>query len=505
MADETQVLRGINWRDVFPFTHIFRSFRIAIHPSKLLLGLILLALLYAGGSLMDAIWANKHSVTNQERITYGLPYTGTFAPVNPLGIGGFGGMSNPAPETADSSGIFKTFFDLEVGEINNAAIAVLNNNWLGIGETSVINSVKNFVFVWPAWLFHAHPLFAILLTIWFLILWSVFGGAIARIAAIHVARDEKISVRQALRFSTGKALSFLFAPVIPILILLGLAALLGLGGLLLYVPAVGPITVGLLFVFALGIAFVMTLVLVGTVGGFNLMYPTVAVEGSDSFDAISRSFSYVFARPWRTIFYSAVALGYGALTYFFVRLFLIVLLTVAHTSTGWFLGKTHQPYAYWTGTPVVKNETTTYNPTGVAIWQKPERDTLLYDIPNKELKWSEEIAASLIKFWVAVTVAMLGAYVISFYFSSNTIIYFLLRREVDATDLDDVYVEQADEDFSESTEAPTATAATVAAVTTPTDEPAPVAPSVVASTEVPPSSPPSAPPIEPPPSNPPTT
>ena len=38
----------------------------------------------------------------------------------------------------------------------------------------------------------------------------------------------------------------------------------------------------------------------GTVGGFGLMYPTVAVEGSDSFDAISRSFSYVFARPWRS-------------------------------------------------------------------------------------------------------------------------------------------------------------------------------------------------------------
>ena len=46
MADEPLsssqplVLRGINWRETFPFTHIFRGFRIAIHPSKLILGLI---------------------------------------------------------------------------------------------------------------------------------------------------------------------------------------------------------------------------------------------------------------------------------------------------------------------------------------------------------------------------------------------------------------------------------------------------------------------------------
>ena len=64
----------------------------------------------------------------------------------------------------------------------------------------------------------------------------------------------------------------------------------------------------------------MTLVLLGTVGGFNLMYPTIAVEGSDSFDAISRTFSYVYARPWRMLFYTLVAIVYGALCYLFVRL-----------------------------------------------------------------------------------------------------------------------------------------------------------------------------------------
>ena len=74
----------------------------------------------------------------------------------------------------------------------------------------------------------------------------------------------------------------------------------------------------------------MTLVCSGTVGGFNLMYPTVAVEGSDSFDAISRSFSYVFARPWRMLWYTVVAVVYGALCYLFVRYFIYVMLAVTH-------------------------------------------------------------------------------------------------------------------------------------------------------------------------------
>jgi hypothetical protein len=347
-------------------------------------------------------------------------------------------------------GIFITLAEYQTAQINNAAYSVLDGNWLGRGETSVVNSVVNFVFTGPMWFFTAHPIYAILFSLLFLLLWSVFGGAIARIAAIHVARDEKISVRQALRFSTSKVLSFAFAPLIPLIILLGLAALLGLGGLLLYVPYVGPIAVGALFILVLLTAFVMTLVLFGTVGGFNLMYPTVAVEGSDSFDAISRSFSYVFARPWRTLFYSAIALAYGALTYLFARLFIVVMLMLAHGSVGWFLGRTHQPNGYWDGVPAVARSGEAVNEARNTMWPTPRYDSLTYDIPFAGLKWSEDIAASLIAFWVYLTISLLGAYLISFYFSANTIIYYLLRREVDATDLDDVYVEQADEDFTDA-------------------------------------------------------
>lgn len=56
MADEGQIIRGIDWRQTLPFTHIFRSFRIAIHPTKLLLGLALLMSIYFGGRILDGFW-----------------------------------------------------------------------------------------------------------------------------------------------------------------------------------------------------------------------------------------------------------------------------------------------------------------------------------------------------------------------------------------------------------------------------------------------------------------
>jgi hypothetical protein len=408
MADETQTVRSINWREVFPFTNLFKAFRVAVHPSKLVLALTALLLIYTGGRILDGVWMDKHLVTREE-----LVY--------------------PSSALTDAPrGVFISFFDFEVQQVNLIAEGVFSLRF-----DAVVQGVSNFLIAGPYSVMKAHPLYFTLFALWFLLIWSVFGGAIARIAAVHVARDEKISVRQALRFSMNKLLSFGFAPLIPLLILLVLGAVVAIGGLLLYIPVIGPIVLSVVFFLALIAGLVMTLVLLGLVGGFNLMYPTIAVEGSDSFDAISRSFSYVFARPWRMLFYTLVAIVYGALTYTFVRFFIWLVLSLTHFFVGWWL--TGQPETYWNGTG-----------PAAAIWQAPEMNHLPYDVQYEGLEWSEDIAAGVISFWVYLVIGLLGAYAISFYFSANTIIYFLMRREVDATELEDVYVEESEDEFGEA-------------------------------------------------------
>src|SRR3989440_5840949 len=66
--------------------------------------------------------------------------------------------------------------------------------------------------------------------------------------------------------------------------------------------------------------------------------------------------------------------------------------------------------------------------------------------------------------WVYLAIGLLGAFAISFYFSANTIIYFLMRHEVDATELDDVYLEQSDDEFAEPAPAMTVTTTTTTVV-----------------------------------------
>src|SRR6476659_3280760 len=62
MADEAQTIRSINWREVFPFTNLFKAFRVAVHPSKLVLALTALLLLYLVGRVLDGLWANDQLV-----------------------------------------------------------------------------------------------------------------------------------------------------------------------------------------------------------------------------------------------------------------------------------------------------------------------------------------------------------------------------------------------------------------------------------------------------------
>ncbi len=416
MADDGHTLRNVDWRSVLPFTQVFRSFRIATHLSKLMLALILLLALYFGGRFMDAVWLKwlpQHAAHNGDLMVY-LP-----------------GASYDEPQ-----GVFITFFCHEVEQVNRVAAAMVNLDILKIEAP-----LTNFFYLGPYWLFTRHAAYGALFSAWFLVIWSIFGGAISRIAAVHVARDEKIAVRQALRFSVGKVLSFIFAPLIPLMLFFGLAAVLAVPGWVLIAlgpigKSIGPPVVGFFFFLALIIGFLLTLLLIGTLVGFGLMYPTIAVEGSDSFDAFSRAFSYIYARPWRMVLYMLMSLLYGAVTYLFVRFFVWLMLTLTHYFIAWFMGQ---------------DATLRWN----ALWPAPVADRLPYYVKFSSLNAMQRAGAGMISFWVYLAIAMVGAYVISFYFSSSTIVYYLMRREVDATEMDDVYLEEFEEEFSETPPAPT--------------------------------------------------
>jgi hypothetical protein len=235
----------------------------------------------------------------------------------------------------------------------------------------------------------------------------------------------------------SKFLGFFSAPLLPVGVVLLIGVLIFAGGLIGAVPVVGEILAGILLGLALLGGFVMALIMICLVSGFSLMFPTIAVEASDGFDAISKAFSYVLYRPWRTAFYYVVGLVYGGVCYLFIHVLAFLLLRSVHMFAGWSMN--------WDGSSVA----------GLrgkldAIWPTPTLTNLQPAVNWATLGWSETIGAALIWLWVALVAAAVLAFAVSLYFSISTVVYLLLRKHVDDTDLEDVYVEQAVEELVEA-------------------------------------------------------
>ncbi len=561
MADEQHEIRHIRWNEVFSFTQIFKGFRLAIHPSKLLLGLMAIIIIFAGGWVMDMAWSvTKTSVMEDEIAVYtqlsqaefrevvkswedsrldsatalwqtsekeevdllrfrrlfaGTPLRVAFDEVakdpdaapyeraepgekqwaellgdatqaagdarsragkllkkaeknarkavedsglseeeldealaeideNVLkarqGLTRFAAEFNERALSIRGRPIFASLMDFQADQIHGALVAARQGKILdGLGGNSddpgflrhILTGLQGI-----CWLMCTHLVFAIIFLIFSLAVWALFGGAIYRIAALHAARDEKISISQALRFSAGKFFSFFMAPIVPMLVILIIAVVVLIGALLANF-AVGSIIVGLLFFLAILGGLAITFLLFGLVGGGSLMYPTIAVEGSDSFDAISRSYSYIFNRPWRAALYSLVAIMYGSLCYLFIRTFAYVSLKATHvavkTGVGW-------------GGEAMEGATDRID----VMWSSPTFDNLAGEINTAAASGLELPGAWMISLWVHLIIGLVIAFLITYFCSATTLIYYLLRRQVDATDLDEVYVAEPHEEQIEA-------------------------------------------------------
>ena len=256
-----------------------------------------------------------------------------------------------------------------------------------------------------------------------------FSGAfICRYSALKLAGHHPES-QEVIRFVRAHIGSFIKAPLLPLATIFGTSLGFGAIAMLGAIPILGEILIGLGFVIFLIGGFIIMLMVLGLVGGASLIYPTLAVEGSDSFDAISRSFSYVYSCPWRMLLYSIITLIYGALTYIFLTLALFVLLYAVHGVAGWGMGFFGLTHGWYTGGGKL-----------ASIWATPRLGQLIPPINWWAMNWSEYVGALAMYFWLFMLISLLGAYVISFWFSSNTILYMLIRYNVDGQPTSDIFV-----------------------------------------------------------------
>ena len=248
--------------------------------------------------------------------------------------------------------------------------------------------------------------------LWSLAVWSVLGLYVCRRAAVRFATGTGGSPWSSLKFAVRKAPAALFAAVLPAVMLVLAWAAFALFGLVGEIPAVGPPVVGVLWGAALLAALCTVALLTVAVVAWPLQLAALAAEGTDAFDAVSRTYSYLFARPWRLLLIALVAVLLGA-----------VGLTVA----AWAVGAAETLAVRWAADGWVAGRGGT----------RP-------DLPGGG--FGEEAAA----FWSALWRSLPAAYAAAYFFAAVTVAYFLLRYADDGVPLDEVWTGRRAADDSDA-------------------------------------------------------
>ncbi|HUY93436.1 MAG TPA: hypothetical protein VMV10_32215, partial [Pirellulales bacterium] len=248
--------------------------------------------------------------------------------------------------------------------------------------------------------------FLLLVCLWAAAVWALFGGAITRRAALALAREESIGVRSALSYARSKWGSYFFSPLLPLLGVAMAAFPVWVLGLLMRLD-IGVLLAGVLWPLALLAGFLMTLLLLALLFGWPLMWPTISAEGTDSFDALSRAWSYVFHRPLHYLFYAIVVSVVGGLGWYFVYYFAEWVVYLPKWAMNWGAGQDR--FA------VLLLEPGEERPGTLGIW-----------------------GLKLIGFWEGCVRLVALGFAYSYFWTASTAIYLLLRRDDDGTEIDDI-------------------------------------------------------------------
>ncbi len=381
--DRGGTLRQIAWHDVFPWLSLLRAVRLAAAPRLVLLAALGLAVTAGGWRGLSwafsgsedsttLIWRAKDQAWPWETQAYHIPPPSLRRTFNPL--------NSPVIRSAEwLSAPFVRVFDPTAG------------------VTAVV--------------------YSLLCGLWALAVWSLIGGAITRIAAVALARDDRMGFLGGLKFGVKKWPAFFFAPLVPFSAVLVLLVLGWIWGIFLRWNA-SAIVVAIFWPLLLALCFGVAVLLLGLLFGWALIWPTISTEGTDSFDGLSRAYSYTFQRPLFYLFYVLVA----------------GVLSVLAAMVAWLLADWTQSLSLWAASWGTGLDRLSEAASGAMLEPATAADGLV--VVRSVISWHFGTVAS----------HFLGpcGFVYSYFWTSATRIYFLLRQRVDGTELDEVAVEESE-------------------------------------------------------------
>ena len=211
----------------------------------------------------------------------------------------------------------------------------------------------------------------------------------------------------------------------------------------------------------------MGILLLGLAVGWPLMWATISVEGTDSFDALSRTYAYVYQRPLHYLWYAAIAGGLGVLAGLLITIFAGAIVYLSLWCASWTAGATSTAriaaqlpqgivgvsrFADSKAGGLASPDAAS-TPVAVPLTTTPTVSTAPIE-PTSAAKSGLEIGpageatsgifragVAVLSFWLAAVQVLLLGFGFSYFWTATTGIYLLLRQDVDATEMDVIHLE----------------------------------------------------------------
>ncbi len=445
MADQDGKLRQVDWNELLPWLILLRTIRVALMARVLILGAVGLIVVALGWQALGTAFADSNDkiIQHWQQTSAHWIWQDTEFAISM--------SANNADELFSSAvkGLYKAPVSL----------------WLYLTRPFV--DMFNSELTWVGFIY------MLLCGIWELLVWGIVGGAITRIAALRLTRNEAPGLVAAVAHAGRKWMSYSLAP----LVALGGAAVFAVQLLILgFVMRLDVLAMvaGILWPFVLMLGLLMAILLLGALVGWPLMWATVSVEGTDAFDALSRGYAYTYQRPLRLLWYVVFAAILAAVSMFVVKLFAASAIALGDWSISWGVDRETMhsavaladepayPPAYGLSEAPAFEPTdtsaaeTTDLPQLVPPTSEPSEpgDTEVTIQPAEpaeaeatpaEPGWMVKIAAGAIYFWKSALAALAAGYQAGFLWVAAVGVYLLLRRDIDGAEMDEVFLEQQDD------------------------------------------------------------
>jgi hypothetical protein len=294
-----------------------------------------------------------------------------------------------------------------------------------------------------AWAF----LYFLLCAVWELLVWGLVGGAITRIAALKFTRDEALGPVAALKHAAGKLPSYSLPPLVALCGAAVFALQLAVLGVLMRLDFFAFLA-GVIWPFVLMLGLLMAILLLGALIGWPFMWATISVEGTDAFDALSRSYAYTYQRPFRLLWYVLFAALLAALSMFVVKMFAASAIALGDWSINWGLDQeTMDEVVRPNALPRdVDTDVAAVAPLAPPALEPPAREeadmNTVDEEAGQELGMFRLGARRTIYFWKSLMAALAAGYQAGFLWVAAVGVYLLLRRDIDGVQTTEVYLDQ---------------------------------------------------------------